>query len=142
MVPIEMGFESLGLVMVALLFGSMVFFSGVMAPLMFIELGVDTAGRLVRRVFPWYFLLIGVAALIAALSLFGRATEVAWIMTGVLIGAVVSRQVLMPGINRSRDLASSGDRAAARRFDLLHRTSVMINGAQILATLVALILLA
>lgn len=134
--------ETLGRVMVATLFGSMVFFSFVMAPLMFIELGVETAGRLVRRVFPWYYLLIGVTSLVGGLCLWAAAPTPALIMLGVLFGALFSRQVLMPGINASRDRASSGDRTAARRFDQLHRASVVINGLQLIATLVALFLLA
>lgn len=134
--------DSVGLTMVATLFGSMVFFSFVMAPLMFIELGVETAGRLVRRVFPWYYLLIAATSLVGAACLWTAAPKVALIMAGVLVGAIVSRQVLMPGINASRDLAGTGDRAAARRFDQLHRASVIINGIQLLATLAALFLLA
>ena len=47
-----------GLLSAAILVGSMVFFSWVMAPLIFIKLDETTAGPFVRSIFPWYYLVI------------------------------------------------------------------------------------
>ena len=55
------------------------------------------------------------------------------IMALVAAGAVLSRQVLMR-INHLRDAQLAGD-AERLRFDRLHRLSVWINSAQILALL-------
>ena len=48
----------LGQVSVATLFGSMAFFSCVMAPLIFIKLEAATASQFIRSVFPRYYLVI------------------------------------------------------------------------------------
>lgn len=134
--------DVVALVAVALVFGSMTFFSFVMAPLVFMELGAETAGRLVRRVFPWYYLLVAVGAGIGALALAPGGPVAALLMAGVCAGAVLARQGLMPAINASRDRATAGDRLAGRRFDRLHRASVVINGVQLVATLAVLVLVA
>ena len=44
----------------AAVFGSMLFFSFVMAPLIFTQLDEATAGRFIRAVFPWYYAILGV----------------------------------------------------------------------------------
>ncbi len=122
-----------GTLAAALLLGSMAFFSAVMAPLVFIKLDAATAGRFIRGVFPWYYLVVlGLAALAAAALAAGRPAD-ASVMAAVALGAWISRQVLMPRINAHRDRALGGDAAAGRRFDRLHRVSVWINAAQLLA---------
>ena len=45
-------------VITGLLAGSMLFFSFVMAPLIFIKLEIREAGKFVRAVFPWYYLVV------------------------------------------------------------------------------------
>lgn len=122
-----------GTLAAATLLGSMAFFSAVMAPLVFIKLDAATAGRFIRSVFPWYYLVVLVLASLAAATLAaGRPVDAA-VMAAVALGAIVSRQVLMPRINAQRDRALAGDAAAGRRFDALHRVSVWINAAQLLA---------
>ena len=44
-----------------------------------------------------------------------------------------------PIINRNRDAGQAGDLAAKKRFDVLHRASVVVNAAQMLAVLVVLV---
>ena len=56
-------------------------------------------------------------------------------MALVAASAALSRQFLMPRINRLRDAQLAGDTQAGLRFDRLHRLSVWINSAQILALL-------
>ncbi len=48
----------------------------------------------------------------------------------------------MPRINRHRDRMLEGDPEAERGFNRLHRISVWINGAQLLAAFVVLLRLA
>ncbi len=131
----------LGLVAVATLFGSMAFFSCVVAPLIFIKLEAATAGRFVRSIFPWYYLVIAALSVAAAGFLaVGRPLE-ASVMGLIALGAVLSRQVLMPRINHHRDRMVDGDPTAERRFVRLHRVSVWINGAQLIGALVVLVLM-
>jgi hypothetical protein len=119
----------------------MTFFSGVVAPLVFTRLEPETAGRFIRALFPWYYLTLGATSLLALLVLLpaaGRHT-VPIALTGLTAaGFVYARQFLMPRINRARDAHQAGDSAAGRRFERLHRWSVIINGVQWLAVLVAL----
>ena len=120
------------------LFGSMAFFSAVMAPLIFIKLEPSVAGAFIRQVFPWYYLVIICLSAIAALALTTQDRVNAALLVGVVLTAAFSRQVLMPRINRTRDAAMAGDAAADARFARLHRFSVWINAAQILAIAVVL----
>jgi hypothetical protein len=126
----------------ALTFGGMTFFSAVMAPLIFTKLPFETAGAFIREVFPWYYLTMGATSLVALLFLLPRAGQglaLPAALSGlVLLGFVVARQLLMPMINRARDAEVGGDQSAGERFKRLHRVSVVINGAQWLAVLVAL----
>ena len=128
----------------ALTFGGMTFFSGVMAPLVFTKLPIDTAGQFIRQLFPWYYLTMGIATLVALIALaFGSSGFISW-ETGltalVLLGFIYTRQSLMPTINRARDAELAGDDKAGARFTRLHRLSVVINGLQWFAVLTALVL--
>ncbi len=128
----------------AVTFGGMTFFSGVMAPLVFTKLPFDTAGAFIRQVFPWYYLTMGAATLVALLASFaGASGTMLWeaALIGLVLGGFVyARQVLMPLINRARDAEVAGEVNANRRFQRLHRLSVVINGVQWLAVLTALVL--
>ncbi|MEM8698567.1 MAG: DUF4149 domain-containing protein, partial [Pseudomonadota bacterium] len=78
--------------------------------------------------------------------LFGLATlalvqvSAVWAgLAGVMaVLGLANRQVLMPEINRLRDLQLGGDAAAGKRFDLLHKSSVAINMVQMIAAAVLL----
>lgn len=131
-----------GTLAAATLLGSMAFFSAVMAPLVFIKLDATTAGRFIRGVFPWYYLVVLVLAAVAAGAFAAERPVDAAVMGAVAVGAWASRQVLMPRINAHRDRALAGDAAAGRRFDRLHRVSVWVNTAQLLAAVTVMARLA
>lgn len=117
----------------ALLFGAMVFFSAVMAPLIFVKLGGETAGPFIRQVFPWYYLVVIVLSAVAAAALaFARPVE-AVVMAAVCALTLGLRQGLMPMINRARDRVAGQHAVQDKRFSRLHRLSVWINGGQIIA---------
>lgn len=122
----------------AVLFGGMAAFSFLFAPLVFLKLPGETAGGFIRQVFPWYYLFVlGAAALAAALA--ASVDPLAGGLLGaVALGGVVARQALMPAINRHRDRQMAGDRAAGRRFALLHQSSVILNLVQMVAAAWAL----
>ena len=119
---------------VATLFGGMIFFAAVMAPLVFTKLPPEHAGRFIRHVFPVYYLFVAIASALAAASLaLGRTTDAA-IMAASALLTVWLRQGLMPMINRRSDAVQAGDRSAKKGFDAMHRLSVALNVAQIIAT--------
>ena len=130
-----------GLVSVATLFGSMAFFSGVIAPLIFTKLDEATAGRFVRSIFPWYYLAIAGLSLLATAGLLAIHPLEAAIMGIIALGAVFARQFLMPRINDYRDRMVEGDKKAERAFAGLHRFSVGINGVQLIGAFTVLVLM-
>ena len=131
----------LGLVLTGTLFGAMGFFSFVIAPLTFGLLPQEHAGAFVRGLFPWYYLVSIVLASLAGLALITTRPMEGGILLTIAVGAVISRQVLMPRINAHRDAAKAGDAAAEKIFDRLHKVTVWINIAQLLALIVAMVLL-
>ena len=117
------------LLIVAALFGGMVLYSFGFAPFLFRTLKFETAGKLLRRAFPAYYLLvIGLAGLAAVLVWVLGDGLGAILLAVVAVSAVVARQGLMPAINAARD---AGD-AMAGRFKALHGASVAINSVQLL----------
>ena len=131
--------NTIGLVAVATVFGSIVFFSAVVAPLTFVKLDKEIAGQFIRSIFPWYYLLLGVFSLVAFVVLAFNKLDIAALMGIVLIGACISRQILMPNINKQRDRQLAGDAHAENSFNRLHRYSVLINFSQMIIALYALI---
>ncbi|MEE4660131.1 MAG: DUF4149 domain-containing protein [Halieaceae bacterium] len=128
--------------LVAALFGAMLFFSFVMAPLIFMHLDVTSAGRLIRAVFPWYYVMLASLSGLAAVLLFQLAPLEAGVMLAIASLALFSRQVLMPRINAMKDLSETGDTAAEARFNQMHRASVIINMMQLVGVTAVLIMLA
>ena len=107
------------MVSVATVFGSIVFFSAVVAPVAFVQLDKENASKFIRSIFPWYYLLIGLFSLIAVVSLAFNKFDIAALMTIVLVGALISRQILMPNINKQRDRQLTGATDAEAKFNRL-----------------------
>ncbi|MDA9033881.1 DUF4149 domain-containing protein [Hyphomicrobiales bacterium] len=123
--------------------------SGLLAIMIFYSFGIainvhrtldkENAGKLLRKLFPIYFLwgiVISITAEIIYL-LEGLNTQ-AFIMAIIVIGYLYSRQTLVPKLNKNRDLANEGDEKSKKIFNSLHFQSVAINLIQML--LLALIL--
>jgi hypothetical protein len=129
----------LAIVLVALLFGSMVFFAGVMAPLTHRKLPPEVAGAFLREVFPVYYLVLIVVSLLAAAASYKPNPIAAAALVLVAVGFLYSRLFLLPRINRLRDEPETAGEGAFRR---LHHQSVVINITQMVAALVILLALA
>jgi hypothetical protein len=109
----------------ALILGGMVFFAFLFAPLVFTKLPAKTAGGFIREVFPVYYVAFAGVALIAALLAIPRIDALVLAVVGGLF--LLARFWLMPRINAARDQGEN------RSFDRLHRLSVIINAAQMIA---------
>ncbi len=131
--------EAIGVICVATLFGSLVFFSFVVAPLIFIKLDTASAAKFIRSIFPWYYLLIGGFSLVAGASFISTRLIDFSLMLAVFLAAIISRQILMPNINKTRDAMLSGQEAEESKFNKLHRLSVIINFVQIIVVFAVLI---
>lgn len=123
------------LLILAALFGGMVAFSVLFAPLVFIKLEAATAGGFIRQVFPWYYLYVLVTAALGAvgLALIGAGWWAVGVAAAIALLAFYTRWFLMAEINRLRDRELAGDAAAGAKFKTRHRLSVWINAAQMIA---------
>ena len=138
----NLAIDSLALVAMSGLWGGMVFFAFVYAPLVFFKLEASTAGQFIREVFPVYYLAMGVTSAVAAGALaLGSTHARADIAALALVcaGFWIVRQALMPIINRTRDASLSGDALAGRKFKRLHGLSVLVNAVQLVTVLVVLV---
>lgn len=116
----------------AVLFGGMVFFAAILAPLVFTRLPAEQAGGFIRAVFPVYYLFVLINAALAAVALAFRLPLDAAVMAAVAAMTLWLRQGLMPRINTLSDAAKAGDAVSKPRFDAAHRLSVILNMAQML----------
>ena len=105
----------------------MVVYSFGFAAFVFTALPAETAGPLIRRAFPHYYIFVIVAGAVAAALLVPLDLIAAALMATIGLVTIPTRQILMPAINAARDL---GDKA---RFGRLHGVSVAINMLQIVA---------
>ena len=122
----------------SIILGTMIFFSFVMAPLIFTKLEVEVAGKFIRVVFPWYYLFLGILSLFSLIAMaFANRMDTIFMIL-FFLGVVVSRQIIMPKINIYRDRSANNDRKAESMFNLLHRSSVGINFAQIVICLIVI----
>jgi hypothetical protein len=129
-------FDSIYVLALAAMVGGIVFFSFIVAPLIFRVLGVESGGRFVRALFPRYYLwnailgAIALPAFIAGPLCFPEYRGIhVGIQAAILLGCILimlyGGNSLVPQINRARDEGPS----AHDRFERLHRRSVILNAA-------------
>jgi len=124
------------LLLTAVLFGGSILYSFGFAAFVFNALPAETAGPLIRRAFPHFYLFVlvtsaGAAALSAS---FDGTSAIALAVIAVTV--IPARQVLMPAINAASDAGHAG------RFRALHSLSVAITLAHIAAAGAVLLRLA
>ena len=130
--------------------GGMVFFSALVAPVVFKVLPIAEAGKLQAVLFPRYYLLgyiCGVIGLIGAIYLCAtRTPRVWWAMAAValLIAlglTVYAGAVVRPRVDAIRTVSEEANPDPARRaeFDRFHHLSVLLNGAVMLLDVGALL---
>ncbi|MEM7193287.1 MAG: DUF4149 domain-containing protein, partial [Pseudomonadota bacterium] len=100
-------------------------FAFLFAQLVFAKLPAKTAGSFIHEVFPVYYIAFAGVALFAAVLAFPRIDALILAIVGALF--LLARYWLMPRINEARDQGEN------RSFDRLHRLSVIINAAQMIA---------
>jgi len=124
------------LLITALLFGGTVLYSFGFAAFVFNALPADTAGPLIRRAFPHFYLfVIGTSALACALAaLNDKPSSV--ILASIALTTLIARQIIMPAVNAATDAGNK------TRFKVLHSLSVLITLAHIGGAAVVLVRLA
>ena len=109
-------------------FGVIVFFSFVVAPITFITLDIENAGKFIRRLFPFYYG-FNLFCLILSLSIAlvdGSFAVRYHIVILCVILFLFTLFYLLPKINKYRDSSNE------RMFKITHRLSVVINYAQLI----------
>jgi len=113
--------HSLAILSTALLFGGMTLYSFGFAAFLFSAMPAASAGPLLRRAFPWFYLFVIGTSALAALLWWPHDGMAAAVMAAIALTTVPVRQVLMPAINRATD---AGQRV---RFKWLHSASVLVT---------------
>ena len=117
----------------------MIFYSFGIAINVHRTLDKENAGKLLRKLFPIYFLWgLFISIVAEIIFLLNAKQEQAFIMALIVIGYLYSRQILVPKINKSRDLANEGDEKSKKDFNSLHFQSVTINLIQMLLLVIIL----
>ena len=117
----------------------MIFYSFGIAINVHKTLDKENAGKLLRKLFPIYFLWgLFISILAEIIFLLNAKQEQAFIMALIVLGYLYSRQILVPKINKSRDLANEGDERSKKDFNSLHFQSVAINLVQMLLLIIIL----
>ena len=114
--------------LIAISLGTMLFFSFVIAPVIFKILDANNAGKFVRKIFPHYYLINLIILSITVLLLFyiSSINLDFYITLVIMVLFAVSLFVLMPLINKLRDNKED------RKFKYSHTLSVVINFIQII----------
>ena len=127
--------EQISIYLTAMILGIMLFFSFVIAPVVFTTLDEDNARKFIRRIFPFYYnvnLGISLVVLLTFLFLSKSGLDFYLILAITLLFAT-SNYLLMPLINKYRDEKQD------KKFKYSHFISVVINFIQMLLLVVMLI---
>jgi hypothetical protein len=130
--------------------GGMVFFTAMIAPVIFKTLPITDAGRVIAGVFPRYYILGYTAGVISfGLAIYFavvHAPRLWWSLAALalliaLALTLYAGVVVRPRIDSIRGVTEQADPDPARRaeFDKLHRLSVMLNGGVMLLDILALL---
>ena len=104
----------------------MIFFPVVVATSVFKVLDEKQSSKFLRIFFPKYYLFGLVLSLIGLIiAIFDKNNMSLIIFPLIIIGFLFSRQFLMPIINKAKDNNNE------KKFNILHRVSVLINFIQI-----------
>lgn len=128
----------LAIVGVALQFGGMAYFAFLFTPLVFKFNEREDAAVFLRKVFPVYYRVNAVIAIIPALLLMPAQSYGIEIgtMLAVAMAFLFAARVIVPMANVAREEGNDG------KFKVVHRVSVIIHMIQFVAVLVILIRLA
>ena len=118
----------------SIILGIMLFFSFVVAPVVFTTLDEENARKFIRRIFPYYYNVnLGISLIVLLILIFTSSFEVKfYLILVVTILFAISNYLLMPMINKYRDKNQD------KKFKYSHLTSVIFNFIQILILVVIL----
>ena len=127
--------EQVSIYLIAMILGIMLFFSFVIAPVVFTTLDEGNARKFIRRIFPFYYnvnLAISFVVLLTFLFLSKLGVDFYLILLITILFAI-SNYLLMPLINKYRDEKQD------KKFKYSHFISVVINFVQMICLVFLLI---
>mgnify|MGYP001225826646 CR=1 FL=1 len=107
------------------LFGSLLFFSVVIAPTIFKELDTVNSRKFIRAIFPKLYLWGMIISMFNCIILINRLDISFFISISIFFGFLFSRQVLIPKINHASDKSYKSEESK-EKFRKLHSLSVLI----------------
>ena len=119
----------------AISLGMMIFFSFVLAPMIFKILDAENAGKFVRKIFPYYYFVNLIFLSIAAILFFlvSSLNKDLYIILLLVMSFIFAQFILMPLINKLKDNNQE------KKFKYAHGLSVVINFAQMIGLIYLLI---
>ena len=127
--------EQISIYLTAMILGIMLFFSFVIAPVVFTTLDEDNARKFIRRIFPFYYNVnLGLSLIVLLTFLFLSKLGIDfYIILAITLLFATSNYLLMPLINKYRDEKQD------KKFKYSHFISVVINFIQMVLLILMLI---
>ena len=127
--------EQLSIYLIAMILGIMLFFSFVIAPVVFTTLDEDNARKFIRKIFPFYYNVnLAISFIVLLLFLFLSKLGIDFYLILIItILFAISNYLLMPLINKYRDEKQD------KKFKYSHFISVVINFVQMICLVFLLI---
>ena len=127
--------EQISIYLTSMILGIMLFFSFVIAPVVFTTLDEENARKFIRRIFPFYYNVnLGISLIVLVifllLSKFGADF---YLILAITLLFATSNYLLMPLINKYRDEKQD------KKFKYSHFMSVVINFIQMIFLVILLI---
>ena len=119
----------------AISLGMMIFFSFIVAPMIFKILNPENAGKFVRKIFPYYYFvnLVFLSIVVILILLNSKINFEFYIIVSLVISFIFAQFILMPFINKLRDNNEEN------KFKYAHGFSVVINFLQMIGLVFLLI---
>ena len=127
--------EQISIYLTAMILGIMLFFSFIIAPVVFTTLDEDNARKFIRRIFPFYYNVnLGISFIVLLTFLFLSKLGIDfYLILAITILFATSNYLLMPLINKYRDEKED------KKFNYSHFISVVINFVQMICLVFVLI---
>ena len=125
----------LSVYMTSVIFGIMLFFSFVVAPVTFTALNEENARKFIRKIFPYYYNVnLAISSFVLIFFIFLKIFSLDfYLILSVAVLFAVSNFILMPLINKFRDEKQD------KKFKQSHFISVVINFVQMILLVIILI---
>ena len=127
--------EQISIYLTAMILGIMLFFSFVIAPVVFTTLDEENARKFIRKIFPFYYNVnLGLSLIVLLTFLFlSKLGLDFYLVLAITFLFATSNYLLMPLINKYRDEKQD------KKFKYSHFLSVVINFIQMIFLVVLLI---